>query len=175
MRSGRSYIEMLIALALLSIMVIPLFPALTQARDNQHYAILRHQAHSLAVAIVAETRNALYHHRGIPPASMERIETIINETTTNADLIFRITIYSASSNTTVHMIGEFHQTELPPPPEIGFSTNIAGIGADIIVVEVFDERNGNLLGESVGMLPVVSEGQRVLSPYTTHPQLYSHK
>jgi len=154
-KSGRSYVEVLIAMALLSIMIIPLFPALAQARDNQYYAILRHQAHSQAVAIVAEIRSALYHGTEIP------FNGILG-TAQKHNFIYRITIYSAGNTPpSIHIIGETFQVQLPPPLEIELSTHIAGIETIVIVVEVFRESSGasnegNLLGKSVGMLPRLS-------------------
>ncbi|MCL2421265.1 MAG: type II secretion system GspH family protein [Defluviitaleaceae bacterium] len=142
--AGFSYIEIVIALALLSIMMIPIMPALSQAAANHRYAVLRHQAQSQATALALEIR------RMPDNASMLVDQAFGNDNR----FVYRVRLVTAGGASD-GMFTAGDVSELPLADQVslqagaGFGDLLAG--GRVVVVEVFDG-NGNLAGFSVGKI-----------------------
>jgi len=131
-----SYIELVIAVALFSIILLPVLPALGQAQANQRYALLRRQAQGKAVTLALETR-----------ANPGNAETIVqNVALGNMSLFYRVRLHPSGD---VFVAGNFNENV--GLESIGFSTGFGDLfdGVTFIMAEIFDER-GVLMGMSVG-------------------------
>ena len=138
--AGFSYIEVLIALALLTIIMMPILPALNQARANHRSTILRHQAQGQAVALALEIREA--------PGNAS---VIVQQAAANDDrFIYRVRLVGIGDIAgRQYTAGDVYR--LPPADHVSFQTGFGDLfGSGVVVVaEVFDS-DGNLAGLSVG-------------------------
>ena len=143
--AGFSYIEVLIAMALLSIIFAPLLPILSQASMNQAYAISRRQAQGYAAAMALKARSA--------PETAGQI--VRQAAADNEQFIYRLSLVSLDGISREYIEGKIAlagaDTELAlPPGGASIHTAFGDFFEDVIfiVAEVFDS-NGNLAGLSV--------------------------
>ena len=139
-KAGFSYIEVLMALAILTIIIVPVLPALRQAQANHRYGVLRHQAQSQAVALALEVHRA-------PGNAADIIQRMAID---NDEFMYRVSLIPVSGGSSQqYVIGDV--ALIPPSSGTNFQTSFGDLFTDgiFVVAEVFD-RNGNLAGFSVG-------------------------
>lgn len=136
--NGFSYIELVIAMALLVIILTPVLPAINQAHANHRYAVSRHKAQGRAAVLALEVR-----------ASPNNASAILQQRASD-DFIYRLSLLPTGGGGGIRQYTAGDEELLPPSTEISFQTNFGGLFTDglFIVAEVFDN-NGNLAGLSV--------------------------
>lgn len=144
---GFSYIEVVMAMAILSIIIIPILSALNQAILNHQFAVLRHKAQGQAVTLALEVRR-----------SSDNIDNILQQFAANNGhfgykFIYRVSlVYIGSEGSSRHYtLGD--ETLIPEHVQPNFQTqagfeNLFTSGM-FVTAEVFDS-TGNLAGFSVG-------------------------
>jgi len=139
--SGFSYIEVLIAMAFLSIILLPVFPALNQAQANHRFAVLRRQAQGQAVTLALEVR-------ANPGNASEIIQQIAED-----QLIYRVSLIPTSGPNRVYSAGDISKITPSETGGISFQTGFAHLFSDgiFVIAEVFDS-HGNLAGMSVAKI-----------------------
>jgi len=108
---GFSYIELLIALALFSIMLVPVIPMLSQALANHEIATQRHEAQGRATALALQVR-----------ADFANRNAILQEFENGSDFTYHLSL--------IEPVSAYFQSPF---------THLYGRSI-FIVVEVFDER-----------------------------------
>jgi len=139
---GYSYVEILVAMAILMIILLPVLPALSQAQANHRHAVLRHQAQGQASAIALEIRNM--------PNNASHI--VQRAALNNAEFVYRVSLVpTGAGSRRQYTAGDV--TILPPATPASFQTSYGNLFADgmFVVSEVFDS-NGNLAGFYVGKI-----------------------
>ena len=133
-----TYIEVIISAVLLSIVILPLLPALGQAQANHRYALHSRQAQGIAAYMALEVRDA---------ADSASAQSIVNQAAARTPyFVYRITLAGAYGQSSV-VAGN---TESPlPPPTASFSGGLTE-GAILIVAEVFNSE-AVLIGVSVAV------------------------
>lgn len=135
------------AMAILSIIIMPILPAINQARANHQFALLRHKAQGQAVTLALEVT-------GSPDNADDILQQFANR---NAhpiyEFIYRVSlVYIGGSGLNRHytigdesIIAEHAQAnfQVQPKFENFFSDGI------FVIAEIFDNA-GNLAGFSVG-------------------------
>ena len=137
---GYSYIEILVAMAILTIILLPVLPALSQAQANHRYAVLRHQAQGQAVALALEIRNL--------PNNASNI--VQQAAANNNEFMYRVSLVPIGSGSSRQYIAGDADI-IPSAAGASFQTGFGSLFTDgmFVVAEVFDS-NGNLAGFSVG-------------------------
>ena len=137
--AGFTYIEVMMAMAILVIVMVPVFPALSRAMDNHRFAAQRGVAQGYAVALALEVRAA-------PGDAGDIVERIAQN---DDGYFFRVSLVSLDGEITYYAAGAAAQDSVVA----SFSTDaeFGGLFEDgvFVVAEVFDER-GLLAGLSVG-------------------------
>lgn len=138
---GFTYIEMLMAMAVLVIIAIPVIPALNQAHANHHYAVSRRVAQGHAVNMALEARK-----------NPENAEALVQSAADDdARFAYRLRLVIVGGSTREYTAGDASVvSEMPAVGGASFSTGFNDLfaGGMVIVAEVFDA-NGNLAGQSV--------------------------
>ena len=147
---GFSYIEVLMALAVLGMVIIPLLPAMTQARANYAYAMQAHHANAQAAHITLAMRAVVESsgHTAADPALQQAAGLYDN------GFIYRVGIYEAQTQPEgiFYMWGDESPSILPQPQPVDFITDSEYFKNNyIIITEVFD-REGSRMGISVGLV-----------------------
>jgi len=126
-------------MALLSIILVPVLPALSQAGANQHYAILRRQAQGHAVTLALEVRES-------PGDAPQIIQRIADER-----LIYRVSLVSIGGTAAEYTAGDI--SKIAPSEGIRFQTGFEDLfnGGTFVIAEVFDS-NGHLAGMSLAKI-----------------------
>ena len=141
--AGFTYIEVLMAMAILVIIAVPVLPALSQAIANHHYAAQRRVAQGHAVALALEVRAA-------PSDAAAIVHRLADD-----DFIYRVSLFPIGGTARHYTVGDAdiisEALNLPEPDAASFNTDFSGLfaGGTFIVAQVFDSR-GNLAGQSVG-------------------------
>ncbi|MCL2017050.1 MAG: prepilin-type N-terminal cleavage/methylation domain-containing protein [Defluviitaleaceae bacterium] len=142
---GFSYVEVLVAMAILTIIMLPILPALTQAQANHTAAINRRIAQGHAVTLATNIQ--------ANPAAP--IMGIINEIAAinDEEFIYRVTLLnlSGNGNPPQYFSPNTASLEVDLPAAV---LNFGSADADLftgtfVLAEVFGV-NGELLGMSVG-------------------------
>jgi len=142
-QSGFTLIELIIAMALFVIILVPVLPLLSQARTNYNSAITRRIAQGQAVTLAVETRTN--------PTGADGI--LVRMADNYYGLVYRLTLEHLNGITQQHTERSNNlegDVSIPPfePTNFTASPPQAFENAIIIVAEIFDE-NGILVGFSV--------------------------
>ena len=138
--AGFSYIEVLAAVAILLIMLVPVLPALSQAHVNHRYAALRGQARGRAADLALKVRRS-------PDNALAIVQQMALD---NDDFIYRVSLVPVSGAARHYTAGGRDDAVIPPPGVADFQTGSGALlaGGLFVMAEVFDNR-GNLAGLSV--------------------------
>ena len=140
---GFSYIEVLIASALLIIIITPVFSGLHQAQLNNYYSISRRTAQGFATTLTHEVRAA-------PGRAAQYVEAAFRN---NPNFSYRATLISIGTG---NRHGQFISGDaelMPPFGGLDFRTDFSNLftSGTFVVAEVFDNE-GNLAGFSVAKI-----------------------
>ena len=146
--AGFSYIEVMIAMAILAIVLIPIIPALTRAAANHHYAVGRRQAQGYAVTLALNAAAAVRAGDGAG-----NVTQVVDAMSSGGDgLVYRVVVAPIGEPSRVYVSGNAEVIPLiPSPGVVQFQSDSAGLfaGGVFVIAEVFDSQ-GNLAGMSVG-------------------------
>jgi len=134
--AGFTYIEILIAAAVLMVVAASVFPVLSQARANQYFAASRRQAQGYAAVMALEAR------------SEAAGEVVRRAAARNGAFIYRISLFEVGGAVIQYTEGE----AVLPQAGLAFGSAYLELFEDgiFILAEVFDQ-DGRLAGMSVAM------------------------
>ncbi|MCL1988091.1 MAG: type II secretion system GspH family protein [Firmicutes bacterium] len=139
---GFSYVEILVAMAILTIIMLPIFPAIMQAQANHTIAINRRVAQGQAATLATNLQAGvdISNITGGDSEFIYRITWLTNENTQNTEPL---------TGNTAELVG------ILPPVEFSLSNSndLLFANSEFILVEIFDV-DGVLLGMSVGQRTV---------------------
>ena len=140
-RAGFTYIEVLMAMALLTIVMVPVLPALGRAVANQQYAVIRRQAQGEAVALALKAGAAHEDAANIVSRAAE----------SNSEFTYRLTLVAIGGGSPPRVYVSGNADLMPGPTSLNFQTVFTDVYDNglFVAVEIFDA-DGNLLGISFG-------------------------
>lgn len=141
--AGLSYIELLVAMALVIIIAAPIISALTVAQANHRYAKTRLVAQGYANALVLEVR-----------AEPDNAAAITAEMSArDGGFTYRVILSQIGGSSRNYVSPLAAEADIPPPTGISFQSEFSSLYGNgiFVVAEVFDG-NGLLAGMSVGKI-----------------------